>query len=60
VLLNTKQVAERYNFSESHVRLLLRKGLIKGQKIGRDYAINESDLKKVKRKRMRVTDKNEN
>lgn len=51
VLLNTKQVAERFNLSESHVRLLLRKGRIRGQKIGTDYVINESDLKKVKRKK---------
>jgi excisionase family DNA binding protein len=47
-LLNTSQAAEELGVSERRVRALILEGKLVAQKVGRDYAIEESALKAVK------------
>lgn len=47
-LLNTSQAAEVLGVSERRVRALIAEGNLEAQKVGRDYAIEESALKSVK------------
>jgi excisionase family DNA binding protein len=44
-LLNTKEASEKLNVSAIRVRQLIRQGRIPATKVGRDYVIQESDLK---------------
>ena len=46
-LLNTKQVAEILNISPIRVRQLIRGGRIVAQLVGRDYVIEESEVKRL-------------
>ena len=46
-LLNTSQAAEVLGVSERRVRALITEGKLEAQKIGRDYAIEESALRSV-------------
>ena len=46
-LLTTPEVAERLGITLARVQQLIWKGRIPAQKIGRDYVINEDDLKLV-------------
>lgn len=50
-LLTPKEVAEKYGFSTSQIRRLLRQGAIKSHKIGHCYAIDERSVKSLKRQR---------
>lgn len=50
-LLNTEQVAEKYGFSSSQIRRLIRQGLIKAAKVGTYYVIDEKDVRKLKKRR---------
>ena len=47
-LLNTTQVAERLGLSVQRVRQLIESGALQAQQLGREYAIEESALEKVK------------
>lgn len=47
-LLNTSQAAAALGVSERRVRALIAEGKLIAQKVGRDYAIEESALKSVK------------
>ena len=51
VFLNTRQVAERIGLSVSQVRRLINSNLIKSQKIGTEYIINENDIKNIVRRK---------
>lgn len=52
--LTTKQVAEKLGITPRRVQALIEAGRLPAQKFGRDYMINEKDLKLVKdRKRGR-------
>lgn len=46
-LLTTPEAAERLGISLARVQQLIWKGRLPAQKIGRDYVINEDDLKLV-------------
>ena len=46
--LTTKQVAERLGITPRRVQALIEVGRLPAQKFGRDYMINEKDLKLVK------------
>ena len=46
-LLSTKEAAEKLNVSPIRVRQLIRERKLKASLIGRDYVIQESDLKSV-------------
>jgi excisionase family DNA binding protein len=46
-LLSTNQAAEKLNVTPIRVRQLIREGKITAQKVGRDYAIEESALASV-------------
>jgi excisionase family DNA binding protein len=46
-LLTTPEVAERLGITLARVQQLIWKGRLPAQKIGRDYVINEDDLKLV-------------
>lgn len=50
-LLSPTEIAKKYGFSASQVRRLIREGIIKAIKIGSYYAIDEKDVKHVKRRR---------
>lgn len=50
-LLNTKQVAGKLNISTIRVRQLIQEGRLKAQLVGRDYVIDESDLKLVQERK---------
>ncbi len=47
-LLNTTEAAERLGISARRVLALIEEGKLKAQKVGRDYAIQESALESVK------------
>jgi excisionase family DNA binding protein len=47
-LLTTIQAAQKLNVSERRVRQLINEGKLKAHKLGRDYAIEETELKSVK------------
>jgi excisionase family DNA binding protein len=47
-LLSTKQAAEKLGVSAIRIRQLIQDGTIKATRIGRDYVIDEKDLKAVK------------
>ena len=42
-MYNTKEASEKMGISESHLRLLLMKGEIKGKKLGRDWVVLSLD-----------------
>ncbi|MGB7925592.1 MAG: helix-turn-helix domain-containing protein [Pyrinomonadaceae bacterium] len=46
-MLNTSEAAERLSVTVQRIHQLIKEGLLPAQKIGRDYIINESDLKSV-------------
>jgi excisionase family DNA binding protein len=48
-LLTTKQAAELYSYSNDHLSLLLRKGVLKGKKIGRDWFTTRAEIEKYLR-----------
>ncbi|HEY50923.1 MAG TPA: helix-turn-helix domain-containing protein [Dehalococcoidia bacterium] len=53
-IYSTRQAAEKLGLSPDHIKLLARKGLIKAQKIGHDWAIldlNYTRKRKPKEKR---------
>lgn len=45
--LTTSGVAERLGLTDARIRQLIRAGRLPAEKIGRDYLINEKDLKLV-------------
>ena len=47
-LLSTPQVAERLGVTVARVQALIWAGRLPAQKVGRDYVIQEEDLKLVK------------
>lgn len=47
-LLSTAEAAEKLNVTPIRVRQLIREGKLIAQKVGRDYAIEESALEGVK------------
>lgn len=47
-LLSTSEVADRLGVTIGRVQQLIWDGLLPAQKVGRDYVINEDDLKLVK------------
>lgn len=46
-LLTTKQAAERLSISVPRIHQLINEGRLPAQKVGRDYIIDESNLKLV-------------
>jgi excisionase family DNA binding protein len=46
-MLNTKEAAEHLNLSIRQVQTLIQQGKLPAEKFGRDYAINEKDLRLV-------------
>ena len=42
-MYSTKEAAKKLGLSQSHVKLLARKGLINAQKVGRDWIILDLD-----------------
>lgn len=50
-MYSTKEAAEKLGLSQDHVRLLVRKGVIKGKKLGHDWVVldlNYTRKRKVK------------
>ena len=50
-LLSPKEVAEKYGFHPTHIRRLIRNGLIKCSKVGKCYVIDEISIRGLKRRR---------
>ncbi len=46
-LLSTNEAAQKLGVTSIRVRAMIRDGNLPAKKIGRDYVINESDLKLV-------------
>lgn len=46
-LLTTQQAADKLGISQPRIYQLISEGRLPAQKIGRDYVINEADLKLV-------------
>lgn len=44
-LLTIREAAKALGYSPQHTRLLIRTGKLRGMKMGRDWAINESDVR---------------
>jgi excisionase family DNA binding protein len=49
-VIGTTEAAKRLGVSPNRVRVLIDSGRLKAQKVGREYAINPSDLKAVKKR----------
>ena len=47
-VIGTTEAAKRLGVKPNRVRVLIESGRLKAQKIGREYAINPSDLNAVK------------
>ena len=54
---STKEAAERLSLSQDHVKLLARKGIIKAEKLGRDWVV--LDLSYQRKRRPKGGRKNE-
>jgi excisionase family DNA binding protein len=52
-MYTTKEAGDKLGISEDHMRLLARKGLIKAQKIGRDWIILELDYQRKRSPKIR-------
>jgi len=50
-LLSPQQVADKYGFSASQIRRLVVKGIIKAEKVGSYYVIDDQNLETLKRRR---------
>lgn len=48
-LLSTKEAAERLNISPIRVRQFIQEGRLKAQLVGRDYIIQESEIKRLEK-----------
>jgi excisionase family DNA binding protein len=46
-LLTTKEVAERLGVTQQRVQAMIKDGRLPAQKMGRDWFVNEEDLKLV-------------
>lgn len=51
-LLTTREVAEKLKVSVRRVHALIQDGRLPAQKYGRDYLINEKDLKLVENRKV--------
>jgi len=52
-MYSTKEVAEKLGLSQSHIRLLARKGIVEAKKVGRDWVVldlNYTRKRKPKRR----------
>ena len=49
--LTSAEVADLLGFSPDHIRKLILKGTLKGEKLGRNWIVNKKELQKVQRKR---------
>lgn len=47
------EAATMLGFSQEHIRQLLQRGKIKGEKIGTNWVIKQSELKNIKRQRFK-------
>lgn len=45
------EVADLLGFSKDHIRKLINKGKLKAEKLGRNWVIEEKNLKKIQRQR---------
>ena len=50
-ILSTAEAAGKLNVSAIRIRQLIREGRLPARKVGRDYVINEEDLKLVENRR---------
>jgi len=46
---STKEAAERLGLSQDHVKLLARKGVIKAEKLGRDWVVLDLSYQRKRR-----------
>ena len=51
-VIGTTEAAKRLGVSSNRVRALIDSGRLRAQKIGREYAINPSDLKAVQNRKV--------
>lgn len=49
--ITSAEAAKRLNFSEDHIRKLISQGKLKAEKLGRNWIIDITDLKQIKRQR---------
>lgn len=47
-MLTTPQAADELGLTEGYVRRLIRAGLLRAEKVGRDWLIDPADLKAVR------------
>jgi excisionase family DNA binding protein len=52
-MYSTKEASEKLALSQDHVKLLARKGLIKAQKIGRDWVILDLNYQRKRSPKVR-------
>ena len=51
MVISVKEAATRTGLTPSHIRRMIRLGMIKARKMGWEYIIEERAIKNVKRKR---------
>jgi excisionase family DNA binding protein len=52
-MYSTKEASEKLGLSQDHVKLLARKGLIKAQKVGRDWIILDLNYQRKRSQKIR-------
>lgn len=55
--LSPAEIAKKYGFSPSQIRRMIRAGIIKAEKVGFFYVIDEKDVKHLERRRHYKEDK---
>ncbi len=48
-MYSTKEAAEKIGLSQDHVKLLARKGIIKAEKLGRDWVVLSLDYQRKRK-----------
>jgi len=48
-IYSTKEAAEKLGLSHEHVRLLVRKGIIEGKKVGHDWVVLDLNYKRIRK-----------
>ena len=55
-MYSTKEAAEKLGLSQVHIRLLVREGIIKGKKLGRDWVVLDLNYQRKRKPKRSKSD----
>ena len=56
IMYSTKEAAEKLGLSQVHIRLLVREGIIKGKKLGRDWVVLDLNYQRKRKPKRSKSD----